>query len=89
MSGHRAERECGCSDLEQHGQNLHCVHFNGEVIHWHEGGDRHYICGPDNPFQTGDGQTLHLAGEAIFSTFPAAEAEFRKRKAALLGRKPE
>lgn len=86
-NGQRAERDgCECSALGQYGVKLHCRHFNGQVIHWHEGDDLHSVCGPDNAVQAGGGLVVHLSGEAEFDNGSAAEAEFARRELALMGR---
>lgn len=91
MPSSNGQRECTvCPSPGIAGAKLHCIHFDGRVIHWHEPvlahETKHHVCGPDNAHLCTDGQTVHLDGVASFTDAADAEAEFDRRNLALMGR---
>jgi hypothetical protein len=85
-NGHRAERECPCPSWAKP-----CIHFEGQVVYvvdkvltgWYE------VHGPTTILvESEDAEVRRHTGciPLVTQSLPAAEAEFRKREAALLER---
>lgn len=78
-----------CAGLAQHTAKLHCVHFDGKVIHLHEEavGSMHSVCGPEHGVLVSKGATVHIDGSTRFWSLTAAKDEFTRRAETLrLGR---
>ncbi len=99
-NGHRAERECGCPPwatcVHWDGQIIWLADISllpAEFLRGHTGRSRYAVVwgGKVQPCICGNSQHLIMDGARRIDygyDLPAAEAEFRKREAALLEREP-